>query len=194
MTSGARRLRRFRVRMERGRRANPTRPLRTTFLRRDRRAPGATVVATQRHVWFLQSQRDCVLQPRVARNELPWVTGGELFNPNGVAALRSSAVKHCPAERERPRPQRVREETVSGVAGNPRECEAAAGGDARAPFRKLRLVFLPSRRAATPLGLSNSPAATQGSSFLATLGWRPESRWDSASVFSLNLRTDRALA
>ena len=34
----------------------------------------------------LQSQRDCVLQPRVARNELPWVADGRVFNPNGVAA------------------------------------------------------------------------------------------------------------
>ena len=34
---------------------------------------------------FLQSQRDCVLQPRVARHELPWVVAGKIFNPNGVA-------------------------------------------------------------------------------------------------------------
>jgi len=31
-----------------------------------------------------QSQRDCVIQPRVARNELPWVTFAIVFNPNGV--------------------------------------------------------------------------------------------------------------
>src|SRR5687768_10074360 len=31
-----------------------------------------------------QSQRDCVIQPRVARNELPWVSGRVFFNPNGV--------------------------------------------------------------------------------------------------------------
>ena len=35
-----------------------------------------------------QSQRDCVSQPRVARNELPWVVAGNVFNPNGVAARR----------------------------------------------------------------------------------------------------------
>ena len=35
---------------------------------------------------FLQSQRDCVLRPRVARNELPWVMAGKVFNPNGVAS------------------------------------------------------------------------------------------------------------
>ena len=34
---------------------------------------------------FLQSQRDCVLQPRVARNELPWVAVRRVFNPNEVA-------------------------------------------------------------------------------------------------------------
>jgi ligand-binding sensor domain-containing protein len=35
---------------------------------------------------LLESQRDCVLQPRVARHELPWVCGWNNFNPNGVAA------------------------------------------------------------------------------------------------------------
>ena len=35
---------------------------------------------------FHQSQRDCGLQPKVARNELPWVTGRPVFNPNGVVA------------------------------------------------------------------------------------------------------------
>ena len=35
---------------------------------------------------FLQSQRDCVLQPRVARNELPWVAARQVFNPNGVVS------------------------------------------------------------------------------------------------------------
>src|SRR2546427_10992899 len=32
-----------------------------------------------------QSQRDCVLQPRVARNELPWVGGPLNLNPERVA-------------------------------------------------------------------------------------------------------------
>src|SRR6266481_5294851 len=31
-----------------------------------------------------QSQRDCVLQPRVARNELPWVGGPLNLNPEWV--------------------------------------------------------------------------------------------------------------
>src|SRR5580765_5081650 len=31
-----------------------------------------------------QSQRDCVLQPRVARNELPWVRGPLNLNPERV--------------------------------------------------------------------------------------------------------------
>ncbi len=33
-------------------------------------------------------------------------------------------------------------------------------------------------RGATPLGLKNFTATTQGSSFLATLGWMTQSRWD----------------
>ena len=33
-----------------------------------------------------QSQRDCVLQPRVARNELPWEIVPSEANPNGVVA------------------------------------------------------------------------------------------------------------
>ena len=73
-----------------------------------------------------QSQRDCVLQPRVARHELPWV-GRERF---------------C-------QPQRG-----CGSVGY----EATA----------------------TPLGLGKSRMPlTQGSSYLAILGFGPESRWDS---------------
>ena len=34
-----------------------------------------------------QSQRDCVLQPKVARHELPWVAVGMVFNLNGVASF-----------------------------------------------------------------------------------------------------------
>ncbi|MEI6782897.1 MAG: hypothetical protein WCQ21_18470, partial [Verrucomicrobiota bacterium] len=33
----------------------------------------------------LQSQRDCVLQPRVASRELPWVSVRAVFNPNDCA-------------------------------------------------------------------------------------------------------------
>ena len=73
----------------------------------------------------LQSQRDCVFQPRVARNELPWVSGRMDFNPNGVVS-------------------------------------------------RLR------RRAATPLGLFAVGHVSQGSSFLTTLGYEPESLWDSS--------------
>src|SRR5690349_17705746 len=32
-----------------------------------------------------ESQRDSALQPKVARNELPWVTFRKIHNPNGVA-------------------------------------------------------------------------------------------------------------
>ena len=76
----------------------------------------------------LQSQRDCVFQPRVARNELPWVPDQIVFNPNGVA---------------------------SGFK----------------------------RRVATPLGLFVLRHVPQGSSFLATLGFEPESLWDSSLRF-----------
>ena len=35
----------------------------------------------------LQSQRDCVLQPRVAESaRLPWVSARAIFNPNGVVS------------------------------------------------------------------------------------------------------------
>ena len=33
-----------------------------------------------------QSQRDCVLQPRVARHVLPWVAVNFILNPNGVVS------------------------------------------------------------------------------------------------------------
>jgi len=35
----------------------------------------------------IQSQRDCALQPRVARNELPWECRWKIYNPNGVATF-----------------------------------------------------------------------------------------------------------
>ena len=71
-----------------------------------------------------QSQRHCVLQPGVARNELPWETGPKANNPNGVVARLG---KHD----------------------------------------------------TTPLGLKTNRAVTQGSSCLATPGFKSESPWDS---------------
>ena len=70
-----------------------------------------------------ESQRDSGLKPKVARNELPWVSISHVNNPNGVVARRR-------------------------------------------------------KRGATPLGLRTFTATTQGSSFLATLGWMTQSRWD----------------
>ncbi len=70
-----------------------------------------------------ESQRDSGLKPKVARNELPWVSASHVNNPNGVVARRR-------------------------------------------------------KRGATPLGLRTFTATTQGSSFLATLGWLTHSRWD----------------
>src|SRR5215471_4996233 len=43
----------------------------------------------------LQSQRDCVLQPRVARNELPWVEGRMLSNPERVPATALNSHARC---------------------------------------------------------------------------------------------------
>src|SRR5438034_68066 len=40
-----------------------------------------------------QSQRDCVLQPRVARNELPWVIVGEAAQPQRGCGPRRSALR-----------------------------------------------------------------------------------------------------
>ena len=78
-----------------------------------------------------QSQRDCVLQPKVARNELPWERPANEHNPNGVAAC----VDH---------------------------------------------------RCHNPVGVVFLRTITQGGSFLATLGFEPESLWDSWTAgFSL---------
>src|SRR5204862_2153217 len=78
---------------------------------------------------YLQCQRDCVTQPRVARNELPWVK----------------------------------------VTDNSQ------------PQRGCGMVVFPWSSATTLSGLSlMSGAFSQGSSFLATLGFVAESLWDSA--------------
>ena len=62
----------------------------------------------------------------------------------------------------------------------------AQGCEARATLGKVRFESQPQRgcvgprsRGATPLALSDYFQFTQGSSFLATLGFGPESRWDS---------------
>src|ERR1035441_1646480 len=90
-----------------------------------RAKPGPHGTTENSAVLQLQSQRDCGLQPRVARNELPWVGVRTVFNPNGVVS----------------------------------------------PGR---------HRAATPLGLFPATRFSQGSSSLATLGFVPESLWDSS--------------
>ena len=86
----------------------------------------------------VQSQRDCVLQPRVARHELPWVSRFQIINPDGVASSRTPA--------------------------------------------------------ATPSGLTGFATITQGSSCLATLGFEPESRWDSSNVFPKDIRLRQRVA
>ena len=39
----------------------------------------------------LQSQRDCVLQPKVARHQLPWVGAGKAPTPTGLRPARLAA-------------------------------------------------------------------------------------------------------
>ena len=56
-------------------------------------------------------------------------------------------------------------------------------------FNPNRVVLRFHCRAATPLGLVAFGDVSQGSSFLATLGFEPESRWDSARAFSKVLKT-----
>jgi hypothetical protein len=41
-----------------------------------------------------QSQRDCVVQPRVASNELPWEAVVRMINPNGVVAPSRALVSY----------------------------------------------------------------------------------------------------
>jgi hypothetical protein len=73
-----------------------------------------------------ESQRDSGLQPRVARNELPWESESQTHNPNGVAARRGESWRN-------------------------------------------------------PVGVEIIRTATQGSSFLATLGYETQSLWDCRS-------------
>ena len=40
-----------------------------------------TIFCLPPHLALGQSQRDCVFQPRVARNELPWETNPEFHQP-----------------------------------------------------------------------------------------------------------------
>src|SRR5437763_11752106 len=75
--TGARRLRRLTVRGSRGPRKNPEPHVICTMKRRKRRAPDDGSAD-------FQSQRDCVFQPRVARNELPWAL---CRNPFGIHPL-----------------------------------------------------------------------------------------------------------
>ncbi len=46
---------------------------------------------TREKLAMLQSQRDCVFQPRVARNELPWGPGRMDFNPKGLGHVSAAA-------------------------------------------------------------------------------------------------------
>src|SRR3989442_682556 len=94
---------------------------------------------------ILQSQRDCVLQPRVARNELPWVTRLRCSNPERVASV----------------PQvEFTNKQVGAIS---------------LTLRVLLTQLSQPQGAATLSGLCRSSSFSQGSSFLATLGFVPES-------------------
>ena len=96
----------------------------------------------------IQSQRDCVLQPRVARHELPWV----------------SCIKFC-------QPQRG-----CGGVGH-REAATLLG------LEKLRTTFTQ--------GSSCLPPSLRYGVARATLGFEPESLWDSLVevVFNFCVKT-----
>ena len=98
---------------------------RTTSLRSAGFQIGSACELVKQQARSSQSRRDCVLQPRVARNELPWVDGVGSEQPQRGCG-QGVATGHNPV----------------GVA----------------------TCFDP---------------VSQGSSFLATLGFEPESRWDS---------------
>ena len=60
----------------------------------------------------LQSQRDCVLQPRVASSELPWVPARMDCNPNGAP----TGLSHGPATEPQPRRGCLLSNTLPRVA------------------------------------------------------------------------------
>src|SRR6266404_2695333 len=88
-----------------------------------------TAMGDRKRAAIPQSQRDCVLQPRVARNELPWVNRPTSFST-------PTALRHIAVLQPQPR-----------------------------------------------WGCADQGGLTQGSSFLATLGFGPESLWDSEEDF-----------
>ena len=76
------------------------------------------------------------------------------FQGASAESQRDSGTKPRVARNELPWETAVTDHNPNGVAAHPREL------------------------AATPLGLKTFRFVTQGSSFLATLGWRTQSRWD----------------
>jgi RHS repeat-associated protein len=88
---------------------------------------------------YSQSQRDCVLQPRVARNELPWGAAQQ------VSSTPKWVVPFCRTLKPSARQHWVTDTTRFGV-------------DVK------------------------STSVTQGSSFLATMGFAAESLWDSQTA------------
>ena len=76
------------------------------------------------------------------------------FGDSGAESQRDSGSKPRVARNELPWETRQKADNPNGVAARPR------------------------KRDATPMGLKPHRAATQGSSFLATLGWQTQSLWD----------------
>ena len=85
-----------------------------------------------------QSQRDCVLQPKVARNELPWVIVEQISQPQrdcGLSVLiwRAGNVGHNPVG------------TDAGRFAIPRRVELPIAPSARDEFPKRAVQFAPAR-------------------------------------------------
>ena len=70
--------------------------------------------------------------------------------------------------------------------------EATLGGPAKIVINPNGVASRLAIKAATPLGLFSVESFSQGSSFLATLGWRSESLWDSHLVTQMMWTMERS--
>ena len=130
-----------------------------------------------------ESQRDSGLKPRVARNELPWERGPQAGNPKylfSVVGMARCAVRAAFSGA-------TIEPFAAGLSEAVPPATARAGTSQRDVPTTLN-TYNPNgvaaqwrHRGATPLGLKIFTAITQGSLFLATLGWKTQSPRDCRS-------------
>ena len=143
---------------------------------------------------YFQSQRDCVLQPRVARNELPWESVPGCANPERVAA----AVCHPEQGNTSRNPFRVDPSPRLSTQGCEERATLGNRFESLPTLKGLCHCRLGSKYkrpgAATLSELNQRGGYSQGSSFLATLGFVAESLWDSSSQRQLETRVRRTLA